>query len=247
VAPLTNRDLELLRFVGEHRLVLQTHVQKLLGISAQASRARLRALARGGFLSCRRLFDGQPACCQIRRAGLAAVGSSLPAPRLDLARYAHDVGVAWLWLAARRGTFGPMREILAERTLRSHDRAADRGTEPYGVRVGGVGPRGHMRVHYPDLLLVTPRGRRIAVELELTSKGRSRRERILSGYAADSRIDAVLYLVEHRSTGHAIETSARRMGVSDRVHVQYFRWGCEAPPGERARATVRSHTAEVTR
>ncbi|HUE26548.1 MAG TPA: hypothetical protein VMP89_07215 [Solirubrobacteraceae bacterium] len=221
---LTERDLRLLWFLSEHRLALETHLQSLLGASADATRTRVRSLARGGFVAHRRVFDGEPAVCQIRRPGLEAIGSRLPAPRLNLAFYAHDVGAAWLWLAARGGSFGPMREVIGERVLRSHDGSADRDGEPYGVRLGGLGPRGQERLHYPDLLLVTPQGRRIAIELELTKKGRARREKILAGYGADSRIDAVLYLVEKPALRRAIEASAARVGVSDRVHVQYFRW-----------------------
>lgn len=227
---LTGRDLRLLSFLAEHRLALDTHVQRLLDASPDATRTRLRALARGGYVTYRRVFDGEPACCQILRPGLAAIGSRLPPPRLNLACYDHDVGAAWLWLAARNGSFGPMRAVIAERTLRSRDRSPDRDGDPYGVRLGGVGPRGQERLHYPDLLLVTPRGQRIAIELELTAKGRTRRENILAGYGADSRIDAVLYLVERGQLRRAIEVSAARLGVADRVHVQYCHWA-DRPPG----------------
>ena len=67
------------------------------------------------------------------------MGSSYPPPRVDLSTYDHDVGVAWLWLAARSGTFGPMREVLSERTLRSHDMGSDRTDPPIGVRRGAGG------------------------------------------------------------------------------------------------------------
>jgi hypothetical protein len=236
---LTERDLRVLSFMAEHRLVLETHIQKLLGTSADATRTRLRALARAGYVTHRRVFDGEPALCQIRRPGLAATASRLQPPRLKLACYAHDIGAAWLCLAAREGTFGPMREVIAERELRSHDGRVERDGEPYGVRLGGVGPHGRERLHYPDLLLITPEGRRIAVELELSSKGNRRREQILGGYAADARIDAVLYLVENPSLARAIERSAERVGGDDRVHVQYFRWGGRAPGAQGGRAPER--------
>ena len=244
---LTDRDARVLSFMAEHRLVLETHIQQLLGTSVDATRTRLRALARAGYLSHRRVFAGEPALCQIRQPGLEAIASRLPPPRLKLACYAHDVGAAWLCLAARNGTFGPMREVIAERELRSHDGRLDRDIEPYGVRLGGVGPRGRERLHYPDLLLVTPEGQRIAVELELSSKGNRRREQILGGYGADGRLDAVLYLVENASLARAIERSAERMGVDDRVHVQYFRWGGGAPGAQRGRAAERRQARSPVR
>jgi hypothetical protein len=217
---LTDRDRELLELVAEHRLVLGAHVQALLGASAAAAATRLRALTRAGFVTSLRPFHGQPACYQIRPGGLAAIDSERSVPRIDLRCYTHDVGAAWLWLAARDGRFGPLRDVLGERRLRSLDASPDRSEAPYGVRLGGMGARGRERLHYPDLLLITPEGRRIGLELELSSKGRVRREKILAGYGADARYDAVLYLVRDRRIGRSIQQSARKLGIGALVHVQ---------------------------
>lgn len=241
---LTDRDLLLLDFAAQHRLFLAAHAQSLLAVSERTAQRRVRALAASGYLISRRVFAGQPGCYQISRDGLAAVGSDLAAPRLDLRAYVHDLGLAWLWLAAHRGAFGPLREILAERTLRSEDaRAAaaartgaatgDPHHEPYGVRLGGWGAPGWEPLHYPDLLLVTQQGDRIALELELTSKGQARRERILVGYGSDARVAAVIYLVDRPSVGRAVETSARRLGIGGLVHVQQVQQTL-APPGQAA-------------
>ncbi len=228
---ITERDLELLGFLAEHRLVLTAHAQALLGISEDAANGRLRALASAGFLRREPGFQGQPSCHLITRKGLAAVGCRYRSPRIDLRCYRHDVGVAWLWLAARAGRFGPLRELISERRLRSLDADPDRSDEPVGVRLGGFGPAGKPRLHYPDLLLVLEGGHRIAVELELTSKGRARREKILLGFAADSRIDLVLYLVDRRATGRAIQASARQIGISELVRAQWVQWEEVPRPG----------------
>jgi hypothetical protein len=235
---ITERDRLILEMAAEHRLILPGHAAALLGVSPSTAGSRLRALARAGYLVARRLFAGQPTCYQVSRDGLQMIGSSLPRPQIDLSAYAHDVGVAWLWLAARSGTFGPMAAVLGERTLRSRDgklaavrkAGSDLDAEtqpppaqPYGVRLGGVGPHGRERLHYPDLLLVTPQGARIAIELELSGKGRSRREQILAGYGGDARIDAVLYLVDRPALARSIRASARRLGISSHVHVQWVR------------------------
>jgi hypothetical protein len=209
--------------------MLPDHIRALLGVSGAAAHARLRSLTGAGYLSRKAIFHRQPACFQVTRRGLAASGSILPPPRIDLRCYEHDVGVAWLCLAARNGAFGQLREVISERHLRSRDEGRDAGAQPLAVRIGGVGPSGRERLHYPDLLLVTPDGRRIAVELELTPKGRLRRERILAAYAADARIDAVLYLVERRSAARSLQASARRLGVSSRVHVQPVRSPVRGP------------------
>jgi hypothetical protein len=220
---LTPEDRELLGFLAEHRLALEGQLERLLGVGPGRLGERLRALAGERYLTHGAGF-GTFRFCQILRRGLDAIGSELPAPRLRLSCYRHDVGVAWLWLAARRGAFGSLAEVLGERRLRSHDGVRERPAEPLGVRLGGLDRHGGPSLHYPDLLLIDPRRRRIALELELTGKSRGRRERILGGYAADERLSGVVYLVEQnaggRGIGRLIEGSARRMDLTDRVAVQ---------------------------
>jgi hypothetical protein len=151
---------------------------------------------------------------------------------------AHDVGVAWLWLAAHRGAFGPLAEVVSERTMRSRDGGEAHATrvtgrsehEPFGVRLSGQGPKGGPRLHYPDLLLVDREGRRLAVELELSSKGRSRRHQIIGGYAFDRRVDAVLYLVSDQRVAREVQEAARRFGSERTVIVQRVRVGAGQVP-----------------
>jgi hypothetical protein len=251
VVQLTDRDRMLLAFVADHRLVLAGHVQVLLGASDWVTQGRLRALSRAGYLARHRLFHQQPACYQATRHGLAAIGSDLPKPRIDLRSYIHDVGLGWLWLSARAGSFGPVSEVLSERQLRSHDGLPGSGRERLGVRMFGFGPGGREQLHYPDLLLRTPDGKRIAIELELTAKGRTRREKILSGYGADRRIDLVVYLVNRPEVERSVRASASKLGISEFVHVQSFAWtpsmqrldrhvsaGSTRAPGRRAPAVV---------
>jgi hypothetical protein len=243
---LRKRDRELLALAADHRLVLPQHVQAMLGLSsARAASARLHALCGAGLLAKAAIFRGQPPCFRITRKGLAIVGCSLPSPRLDLRNYQHDVGVAWLWLAARGGAFGQMWEVLSERRLRSHDSSPEGREDPFGVRLGGVGPGGRERLHYPDLLLTTSERRRIAVELELSSKGRARREGILAGYGADHRIDAVLYLADKPQVARAIRASAAALGLGALVHVHQVRWPTEGKAANASVAATPAHTAPV--
>jgi hypothetical protein len=220
---LTERDLDLLAFIAEHRVVVVHHAQRFLGTSLTASYARLRALSSSGLVSQSRVMHGHPGCYLATAAGIRTVGKGYRAQKIDHACLQHDLGVASLWLAARAGAFGPVKEVISERAMRSEDKSPDRADAPLGVRLGGVGERGHERVHYPDLLLVDPSEKRIAFELELTSKGATRRQKIMMAYAFDRRIDAVIYLVRDRALGRKIQASARRVGISDLVQVQLLR------------------------
>lgn len=240
-ARITDRDRRLLEFAAQHRLVLAEQLGALLGITTDAAAARTRTLAAAGYLEADRKLHGEPSYYQVTRQGLRATGSDLPPPRrADLAAYRHDVGIGWLMLAARARVFGPWRGIIGERHMRSHDPRADPGSDPFGIRMGGPGPGGGPRLHYPDLLMTTGTGHRVAFELELTSKSRRRREDILAAYAADARISAVVYFVDDPPVGRALRSSVQRLGISSLVRVQAVRWGNEPGPGSRRRGARRT-------
>lgn len=236
---LTDADLEVLAFLAEHRVVVTTQVQELLGAGPRAATGRLRALEGERLIDRRRIFEGQPEACWITRRGLGVIGCGLPAPRVDLKGYRHDIGTAWVWLAARDGAFGPLREQVSERTMRSRDGRPGREGPAQGIGVGEVGPGGRARLHYPDLMLETSDGHRVAVELELTGKSARRLDRIMLGYAADARVDAVLYLCPPGRVGERVQQAARRAGLGHRIHVQALARagpaGCPEPAHLRAR------------
>jgi hypothetical protein len=233
-ALLGEDELQVLEFLAEHRVATTRHVQELLGGSRQAAGVRMGRLERARLAHRQEIFVGQPATCWITRRGLDAIESRLPAPEPNLKEYRHDVGAAWLWLAARRGVFGELRGVVSERTMRSTDRREGAPGHRYGVGAGAGG-----RLHYPDLLLQTPSGHRVAVELELTGKGRRRLDGIMLGYAADPRIDGVLYLCPRGRVGAGVREAARQAGIGERVSVQVLAPG--SPEGARPeRATGRA-------
>lgn len=214
-------DRELLTFIGEHRFVLCAQAGALLGCFEDEARARLRELVDDGYLIEEPVLGRDPIAYRCTRLGLDAVGSGLRQLPVSLKNYWHDVGAAWLWLAARNGAFGPMREVLAERVMRSGD--AKGRDDLFGVRLGGPGRDGRERLHYPDLLLVAPDGARIAIELEITSKPPGKRERILAGYAADARIAKVLFVVYEPRVANALSASVSRLHISSLVAIRRVR------------------------
>ena len=230
----------MLAFAAEHRFVLAAQIGILVAISTPGASARLRTLRDAGYLTEGNLFTNERPHYQITTRGLGVIGSDLSRPRkVDLSLYRHEAGLAWLTVAAERGMFGPLRQIVPERRMRSEDRRADAQQPPFGVRIGEVGRDGRPRLHYPDLVVVTDTGHRVAFELELTLKGPRRRERILAAYAADQRIDAVIYLVDHPARRRAMQASVRRVGIADRVRVEQVTLGHD-PPGSSPRAAART-------
>ena len=243
---LTNRDRELLAYTASQRLITAAHAQALLGVSAGLK--RLRALVRAGLLEREPVHvDGRAPCFRATTAGCRMAGSSLTGPRPSLGAIEHDLGVAWVHLAALAGQFGPVAEIITEREMRSHDGRGDREAPPLGVRIPGAGAAGRERLHYPDLVVRTTSGHTIAIELELTGKGRTRREAILGAYAAEPRIDAVLYLSDRPSVQRSVQESARQLGISSLIHVQRCEFGPTARVPGSGRARERVRAAEVGR
>lgn len=238
--PVTERDRRVLAFAAQHRFVVAAQVGALLGVSVGSADDRIRGLRSRRQMRASPSVSGQPACHQITRAGLLAIGSDLPAPRPpDLSAYRHDVGLGWLMLLCERGRFGPVSEVVSERRMRSDDGRRAEGAAAHGVRLGGVGPGGRARLHHPDLVLVTAAGKRVAFELELTGKATRRRERILAAYGADRRIDLVVYMVQDTRTGRAVKRSAARLGMSHLVRVQRVTVGVPGRASGKARDASR--------
>lgn len=233
---LNERERVLLEFAARHRLVLDEHARALLGISSTQAASLLRGLANARMLAREPPhLRGRLPCYRATAAGLRTIGSRLPPPQFSLSFYEHDVGLAWLHLAARVGKFGPARTILSEREMRSHDASRERAGPPLGVRLADA-----EGLHYPDLLLELESGHRIALELELTGKGGARRERILGGYAAEPRIDAVVYLAENPAVRRNLRTTVARLGISSRVRVHRCVWGESTRPRQRGVTVARS-------
>jgi hypothetical protein len=241
---MSEADLAVLGPLAEHRLLTGPQVAVLLGVSADAAGRRLRRLADKGLVAYQPPFRGAPASARITRPGVRAVGRQLSPPGENLNEFQHDVGVGWLWLAARAGAFGEVRQIATERTMQAADgAAAAAGRRPrYGVGLGMLGPNGRPQRHYPDLMLDLASGHRVAVELELTQKSSRRLSRIMTAYASDASVDAVLYLTATKTLADRVTEAARRAGIGDIVHVQRLAPGgiAGAPTASVRRARTRA-------
>lgn len=218
---ITERDRVLLAFAAEHRFVTAAQAAFLLATTTGAMERRLRMLTEAGLVRHDHPLDGFPSLFAVTGAGLRAAGSDLATPaRVNLSLHRHDHALAWLMLYALAGRFGPVRSVTGERRMRSEDRRAPTGHILHGVRTGGRAARGEPARHYPDMTIVTASGHRVAFELERTTKQRPRLESILAAYAADRRVDAVVYLVERASTGRAVQRAAARVGVERLISVR---------------------------
>jgi hypothetical protein len=221
---LTERDVSLARWAGHWRAVLASQVQARFGIGSVVCYRRLAALVDMGLLRYRRVFHGEPGVYLSTSGGLAVAGVEMAAPRIDLATYRHDLVAVWAALAveseiAASGLDGA--RVVGERELRSIARSA--GAPARQSRLSGLGA-GSGRANYPDVAVVDANGRvLVAMEVELSSKGRRRVERVLAGYVRDRHLRRVVYLTDRPGVAASVQRAARGTGADELVVVRNCR------------------------
>lgn len=181
---VTDRDLAIVGWLGRLRFAEAAQVSRRFGLGERHAYRRLRGLVAAGLLDHRRVFHNQPGAYWATRAGLDAAGLRLPPAGIDIRTYEHDRLAAALAIDLA-DEFGS-DPIVTEREVRSLDAAAD--TLRYAV----VRP-GRRGLHFPDLAVDGSDGRPLAIEVELTAKGRGRLDSIVAGYVRARHIAGVRY------------------------------------------------------
>jgi hypothetical protein len=181
----------------------------MLGISQAVVYSHIERLARAGLLWRVRIGDGQGGAIAITRKG---------------ARVARE-----------RGTTGVVSVRSAAPTLGRHGRAVSwvaaslelRGWEwlgPAELRAGSGwrAERDDGTRHSPDLGMVSPDGRRTAIEVELQPKSRARLVSILSGYRGLVRaglVDEVSYVTDRSDVADLVRRQAEAALIGQHVKI----------------------------
>jgi hypothetical protein len=171
---LTDRDVEIMRFINDFGFCEMPQIEVRFGIKPQRSYRVLGRLVKAG------LVKHQPAFH--RRYGvyyLSADGARYTdLPRLDkirLAQYEHHIAIIKVALKLR--SLYPEAYWMSERQLK------------FDKFVNGVGRRGHMA----DGMLLFPDDKQVAIEVELSIKGKNRLKKILNEYRATFSINEIWY------------------------------------------------------
>jgi hypothetical protein len=172
---LTERDLQMIRWINGHRVATAEQVANKFGLSTPTAKKRLQELKSLDCLVYEKVFQDRPGVYRAAARGIAVTDDSLPAARLVLGSYEHDLQLVDLAVSLEHRTGAQWqtdRQIRHEKGLK------------------GVGIPGHS----PDGVLLFPGGARIAVELELSPKGAGKIEKIFMEYAG-SQYQEVWYFV----------------------------------------------------
>lgn len=215
---LTDRDLEILRWIARHGVVTAELVGRRFFWHADrndygkwAAYRRLAALERMRLIIRNKSYGYPVPVLRVTREGarIADVGVG-PAPLVH-SQLRHSIGLVWLTeylLAENAGS-----QLTTERELR-----ADR----YRQRLARETPNGQGRA--PDALISVPapgaRARTVAVELDISRKDRREIERVIRQYDHEE-VDKIWWFTRPVRL-ERLRTIVRELRADDRIEVR--RW-----------------------
>jgi hypothetical protein len=208
---VTERDLAVLRWIGEQFAVRADVIRWLLGGDRPLSDGRTRQVIdrwrRAGLVHQQRFFVGAEPVVWPTREGLRLVldGYRARTPKLSMLAHIHAVSLVRLGLERK----GAGQSWVPERALYRARPTPD--------------------VHVADGEYTDPNGRRTAVEVELTVKAAERLRRIIGDLTLE--YDRVVYVTGDVRVTAAVRGAVRALGEADRVELVHL--GAFALPTER--------------
>jgi hypothetical protein len=210
----TEKDAEIVGWVGRVGAAGAEHVMARFGMGRSWAYARLSRLVADGLLEHKTLLYRQPGLYVASAEGLRWCGlQRLGVYRVGPGGFQHAQQVATVAVALHAGLSG--WEVLSEREIRVIE--SERGELVASVRVGEL-PGGRPALHRPDLAVISPEGRAVAVEIELSVKAPRRLALICRGYACARHIERVYYLAES-AAGRAMARAVAETRAEDRIAV----------------------------
>ncbi|OGT38344.1 MAG: hypothetical protein A3F11_05830 [Gammaproteobacteria bacterium RIFCSPHIGHO2_12_FULL_37_14] len=171
---LTERDIEILSFINDFGFCEIIQIEKKFGLHRPRSYQVMQRLSKEKLVIHERVFHGRNGIFYLSKMG--ASHFDLPAiTNVPVAIYDHQLAIIDTYFRLIR--LYPEAQWISERRLK-RDR--------FAKGIGGLG-------HIADGLLVFPDDRQIAIEVELTMKGKLRLEKIFKAYASQFDIKEIWY------------------------------------------------------
>jgi len=215
----TKKDAEIVGWIGRIGAAGAEHVMRRFQMGQSWAYTRLSRLVASGLLEHRTLLYREPGLyvataealrwCGLDRLGVYQVGPG---------GFEHARHVAAAAAALHRGFSG--WEILSERELRVQESDCDELVASAKV---GERPGGRAALHRPDLALISPEGRALAIEIELSIKAPRRLAAICRGWARARHVSHVYYLAD-AAPARAVTRAIAETRAEDRITV--------LPPGD---------------
>ena len=171
---LTDRDIEILGFISDCGYCSTLHLTNFLSVKRARIYQLMKRLVQCKFVIKEYLLQGHPAIYYLTSEG--ASFTELPLiDYISLGTYRHQI--IMINVALKLMQVHPEAVWVSERHLK------------YDKFCNGIGKRGHVA----DSLLVFPDDRQVAIEVELSVKGKQRIEGIIKSYASQFAIKEVWY------------------------------------------------------
>lgn len=193
MALITERDVEILQFINRFGFCQMPHICRRFNLGRTRHYQVMERLIKSGYVQHEFIFYRQHGVYRLSKTG-AALTDLRPLKSVPIAIFNHETTLIDLYLLLTEKY--PEAVWMSEREL-----IADK----YSM---GIGNKGHIA----DGLLIFPDGRIIAIELELSIKGRGRSARIFRQYSAEFDIHEVWYFCTDK-VAHALRDVAAKTPV----------------------------------
>jgi hypothetical protein len=210
----TERDAEIVDWVGRLDAAGAEHVMGRFNMGRSWAYQRLNSLVSDGLLEPRQLLYRQPGLYVATAEGLRWRGlQRLGVQQISPGSFEHAWQVATAAVALHQG--------LPDWTLSSDREIGVLESEcaelVASARLGDL-PGGRTALHRPDLALISPQRRVLAVEVELSVKAARRLAAICRGWARARHVDHVYYLASP-AAARAVSRTVEQTRAADRITV----------------------------
>lgn len=189
---LMPRDEQVLKWINGFGCVTADQIARFLGVPKPAFYHRLKKMTEAGFLTHEYVLHGCAGVYKLTKLGTQICGDGLsPLKEINLGIFRHDLALVDLSLDITQELKG---EILPHRRIR----------RDLGLR--GVGQAGHIADAY---FYAATLDKPVAIELELTMKGRTRLNEIINNYGGDLSVREVWYFSPERGVRSAVEKASQ--------------------------------------
>lgn len=220
---VTARDIEMLRWINGHGFATIRQMSRWMGTGYRTGQRRAQRLTEAGLLSHQWLMRRERIYWPTKLSINLCDDDLPPLGRIAAGTYHHTlqlIDLAHSLTTETGGSFVPERRLRHERGLT------------------GVGLRGHL----PDGHLQLRDRKPIAIELELSTKGRRRLAQIMRSYATDLSVGDVWYFAGSEALRLRLEKAARQRQLQNyRAALNFARCApvlvgclCKAPFSNRA-------------
>ncbi len=172
---LTDRDMEILNFINQFGFCEMPHIEKMFKLKKPRNYKVMQRLVKAGLVIHEYILRNRHGIYRLTREGAECTDYPM-LKYVSLGSYLHQLTVVDVYLKLMERF--PDATWISERSLKR-----DQYVKGSFVRYG----------HVADGLLLLPDDKKIAIEVELTMKGKDRLGKIVHSYALNRSISEVWY------------------------------------------------------